>query len=79
MLQNKRLAKKKSVTLLYTDDKLAETEIREPSLFKVTTSSMKYLEEILIKQVKHTYDKNCKSLQKEIEEEIRKWKHLPCS
>ena len=33
----------------------------------------------LIKQVKDLYDKNFKSLKKEIEEDLRRWKDLPCS
>jgi hypothetical protein len=33
----------------------------------------------LVKQVKDLYDKNFKSLKKEIGENLRKWKDLPCS
>ena len=33
----------------------------------------------LIKEVKNMYDKNFKSLKKETEEDLRKWKDLPCS
>ena len=33
----------------------------------------------LIKQVKDLYDKNFKSLKKEIKEDLRRWKDLPCS
>ena len=33
----------------------------------------------LTKQVKDLYDKNFKSLKKEMEEDLRKWKNLPCS
>jgi hypothetical protein len=29
--------------------------------------------------VKDLYDKNFKSLKKEIEEDLRRWKYLPCS
>jgi hypothetical protein len=29
--------------------------------------------------VKDLYDKNFKSLKKEIEEDLRRWKNLPCS
>jgi hypothetical protein len=31
------------------------------------------------KEVKDLYDKNFKSLKKEIEEDLRRWKDLPCS
>ena len=40
---------------------------------------MKYVGVILTKQVKDLYDKNFKSLKKEIEEDLRGWKDLPCS
>jgi hypothetical protein len=33
----------------------------------------------LTKEVKDLYDKNCKSLKKEIEEDLRRWKDLPFS
>jgi hypothetical protein len=33
----------------------------------------------LTKEVKNLYDKNFKSLKKEIEEVLRRWKDLPCS
>jgi hypothetical protein len=33
----------------------------------------------LTKEVKDLYDKNVKSLKKEIEEDLRRWKDLPCS
>ena len=34
---------------------------------------------MLTKEVKDLYDKNFKSLKKEIKEDLRKWKDLPCS
>ena len=40
---------------------------------------MKYIGVTLSKQVKDLYDKNFKSLKKEMEEDLRKWKDLPCS
>ena len=33
----------------------------------------------LIKQVKELYDKNFKTLKKEIKEDLRRWEALPCS
>ena len=33
----------------------------------------------LTKQVKDLYGKNFKSLKKEVEEDLRRWKDLPCS
>ena len=65
--------------LLYTRNKEAEREIRETSPFTRATNSIKYLGVTLTKEVKDLFDKNFKSLKKEIEEETRKWKDLPCS
>jgi hypothetical protein len=46
---------------------------------KIVTNNIKYLGVILIKKVKDLYDKNFKSLKKEIKEDLRRWKDLPCS
>jgi hypothetical protein len=40
---------------------------------------MKYLGVILTKEVKDLFDKNFMSLKKEITEDLRRWKDLPCS
>jgi hypothetical protein len=69
----------KSVAFLYTKDKQAEKEIRETTPFTIVTNNIKYLGVTLIKQVKDLYDKNFKSLKKEIKEDLRRWKDLPCS
>ena len=45
----------------------------------IATNSIKYLGVTLTKEVKDLFDKNFKSLKKEIEENTRKWKDLPCS
>jgi hypothetical protein len=47
--------------------------------FKIVTNNIKYLGVTLNKQVKDLYDKNFKSLKKEIKEDLRRWKDLPCS
>ena len=44
----------------------------------IATNNIKYLGVTLIKQVKDLHDKNFRSLKKEIEEGLRKWKNLPC-
>ena len=74
-----KINSKKSVALLYTKDKEAGREIRETSPFMIATNSIKYLGITLTKKVKDLFDKNFKSLKKEIEEDTRKWKNLPCS
>jgi hypothetical protein len=67
------------MAFLCTKDKQAEKEIRETTPFTIVTNSMKCFGMTLIKEVKDLYDKNFKSLKKEIEESLRKWKDLPCS
>ena len=64
---------------LYTQDNRAEKEIRETTPFTRVTNNIKYLGVTLSKEVKDLYDKNFKSLKKEIKEDLRRWKDLPCS
>jgi hypothetical protein len=69
----------KSVSFLYTKDKQAEKEYRETTPFTVITNNIKYLGVTLTKEVKDLYEKNFKSLKKEIKDDLRRWKDLPCS
>jgi hypothetical protein len=62
----------KSVAFLYTK---AEKEIRETPL-TIVTNNIKYLGMTLTKEVKDVYDKNFKSLKKEIKEDLKRWKDL---
>ena len=55
----------KSMAFLYTKNKQAEKEIRETT-FSTVTNNIKYLGVTLTKEVKDLYDKNFKSLKKEI-------------
>jgi hypothetical protein len=67
------------MAFLYTKDKQAEKEISETTPFTIVTNNIKYLGVTLTKEVKDQYDKNFKSLKKEIKEDLRRWKDLPCS
>jgi hypothetical protein len=67
------------MAFLYTKNKQAEKEIRETTPFTIVTNNIKYLGVTLTKEVKDLYDKNFKSLEKEIKEDLRRWKDLPCS
>ena len=67
------------MAFLYTKDKQAEKEIRETTPFSIVTNNINYLGMTLTKEVKDLFDKNFKSLKKEIEEDLRRWKDLPCS
>jgi hypothetical protein len=67
------------MAFLYSNDKRANKEIRETTPFTTVTNNIKYLGMTLTKEVKDLYDKNFKSLKKEIEEDFRRWKGLSCS
>ena len=47
--------------------------------FKITTPKIKYLGINLTKEVKNMYAKNYKTLIKETEDDLKKWKDIPCS
>jgi hypothetical protein len=65
------------VAFFYTKDKQAKKEIRQTPPFTIVTNNIKYHCVTLTKQPKDLYDKNFKSLKKEIQEGLRKWKDLP--
>jgi hypothetical protein len=60
----------KSMSFLYTKEKQAEKKIRETTPFTKVTNNIKYLGVTLTKEVKDLYDKNFKSLKKEIKEDL---------
>jgi hypothetical protein len=67
------------LAFLYTKDKQAEKEIREKTPFTIVTNNIKYLGMARNKEMNDLYDKNIKSLKKEIKEDLRRWKDPPCS
>jgi hypothetical protein len=67
------------VAFLHTKDKQDKKEIRETTPFTIVTNNKKYLGVTLNKGVKDLYDRKFKSLKKEIEEDLKRWKDLPCS
>ena len=71
-----KIYSKESIGLIYSKDKRAEKEIRETAPFIIAANSIKYFGITLAKEVEDWFDKNFKSLKKEIEEHIRKWKDL---
>jgi hypothetical protein len=62
------------MAFLYTKDIRTEKEIRETTPFTIVTN-IKCLGVTLTKEVKDLYDKNFKSLKKEIKD-LRRWKDL---
>ena len=69
----------KSVAFLYTNNERSEREIQEAILFTTTLKRVKYLRINLPKKTKDLYPKNYKMLMKKIEEDINRWKDIPCS
>ena len=65
--------------LLYTNNKISETEIRKEITFAIPIRKIKYLGINLTKDVKDLYSENYTTLKKEIKEDTNKWKHIPCS
>jgi hypothetical protein len=68
-----------SMAFLFTKNKQAENEIREALPFSIVTNNIKYFVVTLTKEGKDLYDKNFKSLKKEIKDYLRSWKDRPLS
>ena len=69
----------KSVTFLYTKNKLSEKEIKETIPFTITLKRKNYLGINLPKEAKDVYFENYKILMKEIRDYINRWRDIPCS
>ena len=69
----------KSVAFLYTNNETEEREIRESIPSTILPKTMHYLGINLTRDVKDLYSRNYKSLLKYIEEDIKRWKNIPCS
>ena len=69
----------KSVAFLYTKNEAAERKIKESIPFTTAPINMRYLGTYLTKEVKDLYSENYKTLIKEIEDDSKKWKDIPCS
>jgi hypothetical protein len=69
----------KSLAFLYTNNEQTEKECMKTIPFTVAPNKIKYLGVNLTKDVKDLYKENYTILKKEIEEDYRKWRNLPCS
>ena len=69
----------KTVAFLYTNNETREREIKESIPFTIAPKSIRYLGISLTKEVKDLYRKNYRTLLKEIEEDTKRWKNIPCS
>jgi hypothetical protein len=57
---------------------MMEKEIRETIPFTIASKTIKYLGINLMKETKDLFNENYKPLKREIKEDIRRWKDLPC-
>jgi hypothetical protein len=69
----------KSVAFLDINNEHIEKEYRETIPFTIASKKIKYLGITLTKDVNNLYKENYKPLKKEIEEDYRRQKDLPCS
>ena len=68
----------KSLTFLYTNKEILEKEYKNTVPFKIATQKIKYLCIHLTQEVKDLYAKKYKTLIKEIKDDVKKWKDIPC-
>ena len=69
----------KSQALLYTNNRLNVSQIKEDLPFTVATKKTKYLGIQLTKDVKNLFKENYKPLLKGIREDTNRWRNIPCS
>ena len=63
----------------YISTATEEREIKDSVPFTTAPKTIRYLGINLTKEAKNLYSENYKVLKKEIEEDIKKWKNVPCS
>ena len=69
----------KSLAFLYNNDEKSERVIKETLPFTVATKRIKYLGINLPKETKDLYAENSKTLMKEIKDDTKRWRDIPCS
>ena len=69
----------KSFAFLYTTNEKSEEEIKESIPFTIATERIKYLGINLPKEMKELYRENYWTLMKEIKDDIKRMRDIPCS
>ena len=64
---------------MHTNNKLSEKEINKTLTLTITSKIIKSLGINLPKEVKVLYSENYQTLMKEIEDDTKRWKDIPCS
>ena len=59
--------------------KYQKGNVKKTMLLNISAPKIKYLGINLTKEVKDLHAENCKTLIKEIEDDTKKWKDIPCS
>ena len=78
-LWDKKINTQKSLVFLYTNNEKSEREMKESIPFTTAAKRIKYLGINLPKETKELYTENCKTLMKEITNDINRWRDIPCS
>ena len=73
------ISSQKSLAFLYTNNEKSEREIKESMSFTIATKRIKYLGTNLPKEAKELCTENYNSLMKEINDDINRWRDIPCS
>ena len=68
-----------SLAFLYTNNEKSGREIEESILFTIATEKIKYLGINLPKEIEELYTENYKTLMKEINDDINRWRDILCS
>ena len=80
MVAGYKISAQKSLAFLYTtNNERSEREIKETIPFTIATKRIKYLGINLPKEVKDLYAENYKTLMKEIKDDTKRWRDIPCS
>ena len=69
----------KSNALLYTNNRLKESQIKNKLPFTIATKRIKYLGIQLTRNIKDLFKENYKPLLHEIREDTNRWRNIPCS
>ena len=74
-----KISTQKSLVFLYTNNEKSERKIEESIPFTLAEKTSKYLRINLPKETKELYTENYKTLMKEIKDDIKTWRDIPCS
>ena len=79
MCQDTKINAQKSVAFLYTNNKTEEREIKESIPFTIAPKTIRYLGINLTRDIMDLYSSNYTSPLKDIEEDTKRWKSIPCT